>query len=66
MTQHEFAAAVGVSQPTVSDWLNRETRPAINKLPIISKVTGISIEDLVGDISSPPPASDDEPISALA
>jgi transcriptional regulator with XRE-family HTH domain len=49
LTQGEFARAIGVSQPTVSDWINDEIRPSVDNLIAISRLTGMSIDDLVAD-----------------
>ncbi len=51
-TQSEFAAAMGVSQPTVSDWVNGEARPSIENLIVISRITGLPIDDLVRDLGT--------------
>jgi transcriptional regulator with XRE-family HTH domain len=51
-TQLEFAKAIGVSQPAVSDWLNGHTSPTAAKLRAIAAHTGVSIDELLG----PPPA----------
>jgi len=48
--QPAFAITIGVSQPTVSDWIRGETRPSIDNLIAISRATGISIDDLVSDL----------------
>lgn len=50
ITQAEFAVAIGVSQPTVSDWINGATRPSIDNLITISRATRISIDQLVSDL----------------
>lgn len=50
MTQAEFAKAIGVSQPTVSDWINGRMRPSLDNLITISKLLHISIDDLVSDL----------------
>jgi transcriptional regulator with XRE-family HTH domain len=54
LTQGEFARAIGVSQPTVSDWISGEIRPSIDNLIAISRQTGISIDDLVADFQKEP------------
>ena len=47
MSQTQLAEKLGVSQPTVSDWVNGNTRPSFERLADLSRITGISIEDLV-------------------
>lgn len=47
-SQAEFARAIGVSQPTVSDWINGEKFPSAQKLKLIVGVTGISADELLG------------------
>jgi transcriptional regulator with XRE-family HTH domain len=49
MTQAEFALAINVSQPTVSDWINGKMRPTVDSLLTISRVTGLSLAKLVAD-----------------
>lgn len=61
-TQLEFAKAVGVSQPTVSDWLNGRTSPTAQKLRTISALTSLSIDELL----APPPAPDHTPTHVAA
>lgn len=46
-TQLELAKALGVSQPTVSDWINGFTSPTAARLRLISEYTGISIDELL-------------------
>jgi transcriptional regulator with XRE-family HTH domain len=47
MTQAQLAEQMGVSQPTVWEWVHGESRPTIDRLISLSKITGISIDDLV-------------------
>lgn len=49
MTQAELAKAIGVSQPTVSDWIGDAMNPSVDSLIALSRVTGISIDELVND-----------------
>jgi transcriptional regulator with XRE-family HTH domain len=51
MTQAEFATAVGVSQPTVSDWVNGEMSPSLGNLVALSEITGIGLDELVRDFA---------------
>jgi transcriptional regulator with XRE-family HTH domain len=52
-TQLEFSKAIGVSQPTVSDWLNGHTSPTATKLKAISAHTGLSIDELLATPAAP-------------
>lgn len=47
MSQAELAAELGVSQPTVCDWLSGRSKPKTSRLLQISQVTGIAVEDLL-------------------
>jgi transcriptional regulator with XRE-family HTH domain len=47
MTQAQLAERMGVSQPTVWEWVHGESRPSFDRLISISKITGISIDELV-------------------
>jgi transcriptional regulator with XRE-family HTH domain len=46
-TQAELAKALGVSQPTVSDWLKGKFSPNAKKLKAISEYTGLSVDVLL-------------------
>ena len=46
-TQAELARAMGVSQPTVSDWVNGNISPSAENLIRLSKLTSVSIDDLL-------------------
>lgn len=61
-TQAELAKALGVSQPTVSDWLKGKFSPNAKKLRAISDYTGISVDALLASV----PASTGEPQSTAA
>lgn len=47
LTQTEFANALGVSKATVFEWENgkRGVRPVY--MPLIAKVTGVSVNDII-------------------
>lgn len=47
-SQYEFARAIGVSQPTISDWLRGEKLPTAENLRLIVKRTGLSADKLLG------------------
>jgi transcriptional regulator with XRE-family HTH domain len=46
-TQAELATKMGVSQPAVSDWINGHTFPSIKNLRRLSKITGLTIDELL-------------------
>jgi transcriptional regulator with XRE-family HTH domain len=46
-TQKALGETLGVKQPTVSDWVSGETSPSIDNLRELSRVTGISIDELL-------------------
>ena len=47
-TQSDLAQELGVTQPTVSDWVNGECAPSLPNLIALSRVTGLSLDQLVG------------------
>lgn len=47
MTQIELAKRIGVTQPTVWEWLNHESYPSVENLRKLSRTTGISIDELL-------------------
>lgn len=49
LTQAEFADLVGVKQPSVWEWVNGESKPSADRLIVISRVTRISIDELLTD-----------------
>ena len=48
MTQMALADALGISYQAVSSWENGRTMPDISKLPEISDILGISVDELLG------------------
>lgn len=46
LTQEEFAERLGVSYQSVSRWENGATYPDIELLPAISKLFGITVDEL--------------------
>ncbi len=46
LTQEEFAECLGVSYQSVSRWENGATYPDIELLPAISKLFGITVDEL--------------------
>lgn len=55
LSQKQFADAVGVSQPTVFDWVQGNKTPRIEKYDIICSVLGITIQDLFADANKAKP-----------
>lgn len=47
LTQAAMAKRFAVSQPTISDWLNGNITPSAKKLLLISKKTGITVDELL-------------------
>ena len=48
MTQMALADALGISYQAVSSWENGRTMPDISKLPEISELLGISVDEILG------------------
>lgn len=46
-TQADFARLMGVSQPTVSDWLSGKKNPRVAHLLRIANLTGASVDALL-------------------
>jgi DNA-binding XRE family transcriptional regulator len=49
MTQADLAKQIGVTQPTVWEWLNGHSKPSADRLISLSKLTGLAIDDLLSD-----------------
>lgn len=47
MSQKEFSIKTGISQSTISDWKNKGTNPASDKIMIICDVLGMSPAELL-------------------
>jgi putative transcriptional regulator len=47
MTQGEFAARLGLTQPSVSAWERGDSMPTADTLPKIARILGCSVDDLV-------------------
>ena len=48
-TQREVAKAVGVQESAVSKWERGLTKPRADKLPLLAKLYGCTIEELLAD-----------------
>lgn len=49
-TQREVARIVGVKESAVSKWENGQAKPRADKLPLLAKLYGCTIEELLADI----------------
>ena len=58
-SQKELAEIVGVSAPTVNDWLKAKKYPRIDKIEIMSNYFGILKSDLIEE-KEKPTVQDDE------
>ena len=48
MTQEDLATRMGVSPQAVSKWENDQTCPDISALPSLSKLLGVTVDELLG------------------
>lgn len=56
-TQKELAEIVGVSAPTVNDWISAKKYPRIDKIEILANYFGILKSDLIEDKTEKPDAT---------
>lgn len=56
MTQRDFAKAVGVSAPTVNEWLKEKKMPLMGRIDKICAVLSIDRAELMGTQEPPAPA----------
>lgn len=52
LSQAEFARLFGVKQPTVWEWLNGHSSPTAENLQKLSRLTGLSIDELLSHESA--------------
>ena len=52
MTQKEFSEKTGIAQSSISDWKHKHTNPSADSLLIISKVLGLSVDDLLSGMET--------------
>lgn len=57
--QKELAEIVGVSAPTMNDWLKAKKYPRIDKIEILANYFGIMKSDLIEDKKENPTVKDD-------
>jgi transcriptional regulator with XRE-family HTH domain len=50
-SQAELAKRVGVTQPTVWEWIHGKSKPSADRLVALADATGMSIDDL---LATPP------------
>lgn len=50
-TQREVALILGVKESAVSKWERGLSKPRADKLPILAKLYGCSIEELLADVA---------------
>ncbi len=68
MTQEELAAALGVTPQAVSKWENDLSCPDITLLPQLSKLLGVSVDELLGSATPETqllPAENRKPINEM-
>lgn len=58
-TQKELSEIVGVSAPTVNEWLKAKKYPRIDKIEVMANYFGILKSDLIEDKTENPTAVDD-------
>lgn len=56
--QKELAEIVGVSAPTMNDWINAKKYPRIDKIEILANYFGILKSDLIEDKKEQPTEND--------
>ena len=47
MTQAETAKALGVTVSAVSQWESGDTNPSTAKLPVLAKLYGVTVDELL-------------------
>lgn len=52
MTQQELAKALNVSKVTVCNWENGKTEPSLSQLILISKLSGIPMDNIFVPLKS--------------
>ena len=53
ITQKEFSMKTGIAESTISDWKRKGFNPSAAKLPVICKVLGVSLAELLDDGTAP-------------
>ncbi len=60
LTQSEAARLIGVSRQTLSNWENERTYPDVTQLPVMSRVYGVGVDELLKGDTSVQPISKNE------
>ena len=60
MTQEQLAAAVGVTQPAVTQWENGTTNPRVPALRIIAEVLHTTVDALIEEVETDDKTTDDQ------
>lgn len=47
ITQAELASVIGISQSAIAQWELNIAKPQMDKLPLLAKVLGCTIDDLL-------------------
>jgi transcriptional regulator with XRE-family HTH domain len=57
LTQVQLAEQLGTIQKVITDYETGKTRPPSERLPVIARFFGVTIDELIGarDIETPPP-----------
>lgn len=53
LTQTEVASAIGVTQGAISSWERGKKNPALNKLPMLAKLYGVTEQEVLVACTSP-------------
>lgn len=64
-TQKEIAEEVGVSAPTVNDWIKGKKFPRIDKIDALADYFGILKSDLIEDKTADKTAKDNDAIASI-
>ncbi len=56
LTQDELAEKLGISPQAVSKWENDQTCPDISLLPLLAKILGVSVDELLSGKTAESPA----------
>lgn len=59
-SQKELAEIIGVSAPTMNDWLKAKKYPRIDKIELLANYFGILKSDLIEEKKEKPTAKDDK------
>lgn len=63
--QRQLASAVGVTQATISRWVNGEARPGAEHWPSLAHYFNVVVSEIENGVSPPPPTADETSIPEL-